>query len=441
MINLTKQLCKYNTGVVSNDNIKLFNYINTILPLNYYKFNSGEEFNGWVVPKNWWVKKAKIFKNGKEIFDGMSNSLGVARYSKSFNGNMTWEELKPYIVTNKNLPNAFMFHCMWQYRPWDADWSMSVPYNLYKNFGNGDYHVELETEYENGEMFVADHNITGKSDKIIVLNSHTCHPHMANDGFAGTAILLTLFKWLKSFKTFYSYRLVLGPEHLGTIFYLRDLPKHDLKNMVSGIFEEMPGTCGSLKVTKTFLGNNKIDEAFLNVFKSHNIDHKIVGWRKGAGNDETVWEAPGYEIPFVELTRCEDQFNPFREYHSSLDKPELMNIKKMKETLEVMKKVIFILENDSYIERKFEGLICLSNPKYNLYKERHDPTIQKDLDKDSEKWGHLLDCLFRYMDKKISILEIAKKHDLSFERLFNYLVQFKDKGLIEMHKAEIERKI
>ena len=35
------------------------------------------------------------------------------------------------------------------------------------------------------------------------------------------------------------------------------------------------------------------------------------GWREGAGNDETVWESPGFEIPFVELTRC-GTFKPFK---------------------------------------------------------------------------------------------------------------------------------
>ena len=63
---------------------------------------------------------------------------------------------------------------------------------------------------------------------------------------------------------------------------------------------------------------------------------------KGAGNDETVWEAPGCEVPFVELTRCENQFSPFPEYHSSLDNPELMKLDKLEETLKIMKKVIFL---------------------------------------------------------------------------------------------------
>ena len=173
-------------------------------------------------------------------------------------------------------------------------------------------------------MIVAHHHKAGRCDKTIVFNAHTCHPHMANDGFAGVAILIRLFQWLQTRETHYSYRLVLGPEHLGTVFYLRDRPRHDIDRLVCGVFAEMPGTRGPVKAASTFLGDQMIDHAFANVLRHHCPAHRLVPWRRGAGNDETVWEAPGYEVPFVEVTRCEDQWAPYREYHSSLDTPELM---------------------------------------------------------------------------------------------------------------------
>ena len=70
-------------------------------------------------------------------------------------------------------------------------------------------------------MLVGHHHIKGKTDKTIVFQSNTCHPHMANDGFAGTAVMLRLFQWLANKDNYYSYRLVLCPEHLGTVFYLK----------------------------------------------------------------------------------------------------------------------------------------------------------------------------------------------------------------------------
>jgi aminopeptidase-like protein len=223
------------------------------------------------------------------------------------------------------------------------------------------------------------------------------------------------------------------------VFYLRGLPRAEVDRMVCGVFEEMPGTRGAIKATSTFLGGQAIDRAFANTLRHHARAHVLVPWRKGAGNDETVWEAPGYEVPFVEVTRCEDQFAPFREYHSSLDTPELMDSAQLDEMLHVLLKVVETVEENAVIHRKFDGLICLSNPEYDLYMERHDPTVEKNLAADSEKWGHLLDCLFRYFDGRTTILDIAERHDLPFDRLRRYLERFRDKGLVELAFAPIER--
>jgi len=93
------------------------------------------------------------------------------------------------------------------------------------------------------------------------------------------------------------------------------------------------------------------------------------------------------------------------------------------------------------VSRRFDGLICLSNPDYDLYMERPDPTVVKDLDADSEKWGHLLDYLFRYLEGDMTILDIANRHDLPFDRLSRYLRHFEEKGLVELKRAEIDRRL
>ena len=91
------------------------------------------------------------------------------------------------------------------------------------------------------------------------------------------------------------------------------------------------------------------------------------------------------------------------------------------------------------MHRKFNGLICLSNPAYDLYMERPDPTVDKPISTDSEKWGHLLDCLFRYFDGQTTILEIAARHDLPFDALYRYLCKFEDKDLIDISFSEMSR--
>ncbi|MFV1852256.1 MAG: DUF4910 domain-containing protein [Thalassospira sp.] len=439
LVALTRRLCQVKTAVVADGNQELFSLIEKELPLERFFFRSGDSFNGWMVPDNWKVIRARIFCEGEEVFDCTQNALGVAYYSKSFTGDLTLEQLKQFVVTNPDLPDAFMFHCMWQYRPWDAQWALSIPYEVFKNWPEGRYRVDLSTEYSASAMIVAHSEVKGESDKTIIFNSHTCHPHMANDGLAGAAIFIRLLQQLSEQKNYYTYRLVLAPEHIGTVFYLRDQPEQEISNMVCGVFQEMPGTSGNVKATSTFNGSQKIDLAFSNVLKHSTCGYEIVPWRKGAGNDETVWEAPGYEVPFVELTRCEDQFAPFPEYHSNLDTADILDEKQMAEMYRVLEELVFILEHDATLHRKFNGLICLSNPEYDLYMERPDPTVVKDLEEDAEKWGHLLDCVFRYMDGSKTILEIAELHDLPFQRLYNYFQRFEEKGLVDLNFSEITR--
>ena len=332
-----------------------------------------------------------------------------------------------------------MFHCMWQYRPWSADWALCVPYDVYRTLGPGRYHVDLVTSYEPGEMLIAECEHRGRSDKTIIFNNNNCHPHQANDGFAGTAILVRLFQWLRTQETYYSYRLLIAPEHLGSVFYLRDRSAEDIKQLVCGVFAEMPGTAGPIKLPSTFLGGQPIDKAFRNVVRHYSRAFTPADWREGAGNDETVWEAPGYEVPFVELTRSAGMNVNFREYHSSLDTADLMDPAQLGEFYDVLCRVVHVLEHNAVLHRHFDGLICLSNPEYDLYLERFDPTVEKDLDATAERWGYLLDCLFRYFDGRTTILDIAEKHDLPFDQLYRYLLRFEAKGLISFEFSPITR--
>jgi len=121
MRDLIKDLCAFATGVVADDNEALFARIEREVPLVYFRFASGDSYNGWQVPDNWRVRSAKLYRDGVEVFDGRAHTLGVGRYSKSFSGEMDWAQLAPHLVSNPQQPEAHMFHCMWQYRPWDAD--------------------------------------------------------------------------------------------------------------------------------------------------------------------------------------------------------------------------------------------------------------------------------------------------------------------------------
>jgi aminopeptidase-like protein len=436
---LTRDLCRFATGVVAPENERLFARIAEELPITVHRYPSGATTNGWVVPELWRVRRARVLREGREVFDAASHPLGVAVYSRPFSGELDLGELRRHVVTSEEHPGAYVYHCVWQYRPWAADWALSVPHEVLRTFAPGRYRVELETTYEQGEMLVADYEHRGRSDRTVVLNAHTCHPQMANDDFAGVAVLVRLLQWLQGRDTFYTYRLVLGPEHLGSVFYLADQTTETLERFVCGAFAEMPGTQAPVKVASSFLGGQPVDKAFRNAARHYAEAFETAPWRCGAGNDEVVWEAPGYEVPFVEVSRAESFARPFAGYHTSLDTPELLDERRLEEFAEVFRRAVEALEQNAVAHRLFDGLVALSNPLYDLYQERPDPAVEKDLAPDSEAWGRLMDSIQRYFDGSLTVLDIAQKHDLAFADVQAYLRRFEEKGLVRLERAPIER--
>jgi aminopeptidase-like protein len=291
-------------------------------------------------------------------------------------------------------------------------------------------------------MLVGECVLPGESAQSIVFNAHTCHRAQANDGFAAVAVLFELFKWLQMQHRRFTYRLVLGPEHFGSLFYLSERTRDEIACLAAAVFLDMPGTPATpLRIASSFRGGQSIDHALRNAAANYAQSHVCVGWREGAGNDETVWEAPGWEVPCVEVSRARTTLFPFPEYHTSLDTPDRLDADLLTETLRVLQAAVTCLENDATLHRTFDGLPCLSNPNFDLYLERRDPAIEKGLDHRSEKWGHLLDSLLRYFDGSTSILAIATKHDLPFDELHAYLARFETKGLIRCTPLDLPRMV
>ena len=75
-----------------------------------------------------------------------------------------------------------------------------------------------------GFLDYAEFFIKGKSKKEILIVSYICHPSMANNELSGPLIIMALSKILKSQK--YSVRLILIPETIGAIAYIKQNFNH-----------------------------------------------------------------------------------------------------------------------------------------------------------------------------------------------------------------------
>ena len=410
------------------------------LPFKVLEYESGREHNGWIVPDDWQVIKAEIKKDGKLIYDGKVNPLGVIGYSTSFNGKVDLTKLKKHLFYFENSPDDLVYHCDFYYKPHQRTWGFSVPYNLYKDLSEGEYEISLETKNTKGKMKALEYTHQGESEKTIIFNAHNCHAAQLNDGPAGYVVFMEAMKRLKERKTKYTYRLVIAPEHLGTVFYLIDLKPKEIKNFKLGIFLEMVGHNNPIfSLQESFNGRSLIDRIAHHVLKFKSQGYWSAPYRKIIGNDESVWEAAGYEIPMISLSRCQSVDFTYPQYHLSSDNIDIINQDKLEETVGMIMAMIDILEKDCFLKRKFTGLVALSNPKYDLYiVPGTDPSMKNDdLKKNNDSWYELMDRLPRECNDSITIFDLAEKYHLPFDQVYDYLKKFQEKGLIEFIEKDI----
>lgn len=444
MLTLTRALCGFRTGVVADGNEALFSRLQDELPFTLHRYAAGQVHLGWEIPRRWRVQEALLLRDGKVVHDAATHPLGVGMYSRSFEGPIELDDLKPHLVSNPALPDAILYHCNWLYRPWDADWALSIPHRIVESLQPGRYEVRLRTSYDDGEMIVGVHEHRGTSDRTVVFQAHHCHPGMANDGFAGIAALIRLFQGLRGRTTRFTYRLVLAPEHIGSVFYLRDRSRDELERIVGGVFAEIPSTGGPIVVSPSLsgelAGGHPLDTALLHAARRHPRGFRTTHFRGGIGNDETVWEAPGYEVPFAQLSSSLGQPHHYPEYHTSLDTPDRIVPEDLVAFLEVLERFVEILERDAVYERTFDGYPSLSSPAYRLYRERFDPAESgKKIDDDPVAWGRLSDAIYRLFDGRTTTLAIAERYGLPFHELRDYLARFEEKGLVVASPAPFPR--
>jgi len=422
-----QRVLELDIGVAKPDNRRMFELLGAIHPLTLAAYPSDGEHNGWVTPQAGQALVATIKRNGETLFDGTVHPLAVIGASTSFRGVLSKAELDKHVFHSERFPDAYVFHSMNNYRPWARDWGFCVPYNLWKTWPDGDYAVDLQMRYVPQDMLVGKCRVAGGSPQTVVFNAHTCHPCQANDGLVGVVVLLELFKWLASRKTRFSYLGVFAPEHLGTVFDIAAMPAEELAQIRLGCFVEMVGSRTPYALQRTFAGDTRFDALVEYVLRDVQPDLHVGPFRTVVGNDETVWEAPGIEVPMVSVSRW-----PYPEYHTSADDLSIIAEQSMAQTLDVLKRIVRILEDDCVMIRKFTGLVALSNPKYDLYVQRLDPVVDKGLSDLDLKFGLLQDYLPRFFDGNHSVFEIARRFDVPFEILREHIGRFEAEGLVEL---------
>jgi len=252
-------------------------------------------------------------------------------------------------------------------------------------------------------MKIGVHTIKG-NDREILLFAHLDHPFQANDNLSGVACLVDLAKKLKCEHTI---KIIFCPETIGSVAYAftQDISKVDFVIAVDAI-----GNDNTLLLQKAFDRKDRLNYAARAAMSNQGASYRLGNFRYLIGSDEYVFNDPKFGIPGIMLSRY-----PYKEYHTSADTPDIVNVKKLKEVQDIIIKTIEIMEKDFIPVRKFKGP---------LMRARYDvQTPHKLLNRD-------MDYLIYDIDGKTYLSELVEGLGMGFDYAHDLLVKLEKAGLI-----------
>ena len=424
MIRMLQDLTPLNRAVCSLGYDQAVNYLCDELPFRVISVPSSYEHNGWVIPPSWDVEEAQISKHGTVVYDGTIHPLGVIALSASFSGTVGLDELLHHVHYDHRYEDSIPFHYRQQFRSWSRDWGFCMPKSVYDRLTPGDYEVVIRTVEAPGVMKILEYKHQGSHDFTIVLGGSLDHAGVANDGLAGCVVGMEVMRRLQGRKTKFTYSLVLSPGILGSEIYLARLEKQDRKRILEGIYLEMLGSDTPLAVQDSRRNMVSVSHALKSGLDQLGLPYRTGPFESIIVNDEYVWE--NYGIPMLSFSRF-----PYPQYHSSLDTAEIMKEASLNEAVDALIGAVDYLEASPMIVRKFEGNICLSNPKYDLYVDYGQIALGDSLTDSRRRMRTLMD-LVPSLERPVSVKAVADHVGLSESETLEYLLRWKDKGLISL---------
>jgi aminopeptidase-like protein len=424
VMKILSDLTPLNRVICSTDADKTVDYLKSILSFRVLEYPASVEHNGWVIPPKWDVKEAKILKDGEIIYDAACHALAVIALSRSFEGNVSHEELKSHLHYDHRYDDSLTFHFRQQFRSWDRNWGFCVSKQFYDALMPGEYQVIIRTEESEGTMKVLEYRHDGRLRETIVFGANVDHPGVANDGLAGCVAGIELFKKLIGRQTKYSYRLVLTPGIIGSEYYLHKLASDDKERLMEGVFLEMLGSRTPINLQHSRGGESGIEFALKSALEERAVSHREGAFESLLINDEYLWET--YGIPMTSFSRF-----PYPEYHSEKDDLSIISEDSLKEALHVLLRAIDLLESSPSVLKRFEGNICLSNPKYNLYVDPGQVAFGDFPGEEAKRMRRLMD-LIPALRGPVTIRALADRVGLAHDNVCEYLKKWEEKGLLEI---------
>ena len=397
-------ICRSLTGEGNRKTLRYIKNINRNFKIKNFK--SGEKFYDWKIPLEWKIKNAYIKdKLGLKIIDFKKNNLYVLNYSTPIKKRLNFLKLKKNIFTLKKSPSLIPYATSYYKRRW----GFCMEYKKFKNFRNNQkFDVLIDSKHFKGKMDYAELVIKGKSKKTILICSYICHPSLANNELSGPLVLTALSKILKPSK--YTIKLLLIPETIGAIAYIKKNLNFLRQNLVAGINISCVGDKGKFSLISSLSENTYADKISLRILKKRNFKKYSFLDR---GSNERQFGCQNLNLPFV--TICRSRFGDYKQYHTSADNLKILSEKNLRESTILIRDIIYEIQKNRIFLKSTTCEPFLT--KYNLVNLIGGPK--------KDRYFQEIQNIVAYAGKDFDIKELSIKLKINFKKVLEIIMKLK----------------
>lgn len=284
-----------------------------------------------------------------------------------------------------------------------------MEYKKFKNFRNNQkFDVLIDSKHFKGKMDYAELVIKGKSKKTILICSYICHPSLANNELSGPLVLTALSKILKPSK--YTIKLLLIPETIGAIAYIKKNLNFLRQNLVAGINISCVGDKGKFSLISSLSESTYADKISLRILKKRNFKKYSFLDR---GSNERQFGCQNLNLPFV--TICRSRFGDYKQYHTSADNLKILSEKNLRESTILIRDIIYEIQKNRIFLKNTTCEPFLT--KYNLVNLIGGPK--------KDRYFQEIQNIVAYAGKDFDIKELSIKLKINFKKVLEIIMKLK----------------
>jgi len=386
------------------------------IPLTIHEVPTGTQVFDWTVPKEWNIRDAYIKSaDGTKIVDFGESNLHVLNYSAPVSKRMPLAELRDHLYTLPDHPDWIPYKTSY----YQERWGFCLSHNQLNGLKEGMYEAVVDSSLEDGHLTYGECYLPGETSDEVLVSCHVCHPAICNDNLSGIAHNTFLAKHLGGRKRRYSYRFIFIPGTIGAIAWLA-MNEREVSKIKHGLIVANVGDPGKMHYKKSREGSAPVDRAAIHALKSSGRPYEVIEFSP-YGYDERQFCSPGFNLPVGSLTRT--PYAQYPEYHTSADNLDLVKPAFLADSFATYLAVLQILEND----RRYLN----QNPKCEPQLGKRGLYRQMGGNVETKETELAMLWVLNLSDGRYSLLDIAEKSGLSFDRIHQAAVALRENGLLK----------